>query len=245
MMNMQGEEHFNGGTYYSYHANGPCGARMILQDWIRPWTDPSSNIRSEVEEEGEYLLIGNLNFSTPCDRIEQLAQSIAGPIKSIVFYFDDNGQYNGKCRMEFQRRGACLPAFEGLNRKIVDGRKLAVKMFSNGQPYHPKAKKPNSFQPGILIRNLSYKVTQDDLKGLLEPFGDRVEWINIHRDPNGKPIGHASVGFASMSDAEEAIRLLHDKKHLGRLLKLSPHRIYHKEGSPTTAKSEAAPPPTA
>lgn len=71
----------------------------------------------------------------------------------------------------------------------------------------------------ILISNLDYGVTADDLKDLFQQVGD-VKKTSIHYDRSGRSEGSGDVIFARKGDAEEAI-----KKYNGVELDKKPMRI--------------------
>ncbi|MBE0478686.1 RNA-binding protein [Candidatus Aerophobetes bacterium] len=63
----------------------------------------------------------------------------------------------------------------------------------------------------LYVGNLSYKVTEDDLKDLFKEFG-AVSEINVVTDrATGKPRGFGFVEFSSNEDADKAIKSLNGK----------------------------------
>ncbi|MDR2473723.1 MAG: RNA-binding protein [Tannerella sp.] len=70
----------------------------------------------------------------------------------------------------------------------------------------------------LYFRNLNYRVREDDLKSLLEPYGE-VENVKIVKDRDtGRSRG---FGFAEMPDdnaARQAIEELNEKEFQGRQL---------------------------
>ncbi|XP_043472626.1 RNA-binding protein 28-like isoform X2 [Leptopilina heterotoma] len=67
----------------------------------------------------------------------------------------------------------------------------------------------------IVIRNLSFKITEGDVRRLYEPFGE-IEEINLLRRPDGKPVGCGFVQFKRVTDASKAIFQTNKQEVLGR-----------------------------
>ncbi|XP_051169313.1 RNA-binding protein 28-like [Leptopilina boulardi] len=67
----------------------------------------------------------------------------------------------------------------------------------------------------IVIRNLSFKITEADVRRLYEPFGE-IEEINLLRRPDGKPVGCGFVQFKKVTDASKAIFQTNKQEFLGR-----------------------------
>lgn len=72
----------------------------------------------------------------------------------------------------------------------------------------------------LIVRNLSFKATEDDVKRFYEPFGP-VEEINLLRHPDGKPVGCGFVQFKRVEDASKAIFNTNKKEFLGRPISAS------------------------
>ena len=76
----------------------------------------------------------------------------------------------------------------------------------------------------IYVGNLSYEVTEEDLKLALEQFG-QVESATIIKDKHsGKSKGFGFVEMASKTEGQSAIDGLNDKELKGRKLNLSEAR---------------------
>ena len=67
----------------------------------------------------------------------------------------------------------------------------------------------------IIIRNLSFACTEEDMKTAFAPFGEIVE-VHIPRKPNGHMLGYAFVQFSSYHSARNAIAGLNMKELKGR-----------------------------
>ncbi|XP_074757755.1 RNA-binding protein 28 [Athene noctua] len=81
----------------------------------------------------------------------------------------------------------------------------------------PRAKKPKgpSRKARLIIRNLSFKCSEDDLRSLFSPFGTVLE-VNVPRKPDGKMRGFAFVQLQNVLEAAKALRGLNMKEIKGR-----------------------------
>ncbi|KAK0099071.1 hypothetical protein PV326_008385 [Microctonus aethiopoides] len=69
----------------------------------------------------------------------------------------------------------------------------------------------------IIIRNLSFKVTEDDIRNLYAPYGP-IEQIDLLKRPDGKPVGCGFVQFKRIEDASKAIFNTNKQEFLGRVI---------------------------
>jgi len=73
----------------------------------------------------------------------------------------------------------------------------------------------------MYIGNLSYNVTEDDLKDLFSEFGEVVN-VNIIKDKfSGQSKGFGFVEMPSNSEADKAIKALNGNELKGRNIKVS------------------------
>ena len=76
----------------------------------------------------------------------------------------------------------------------------------------------------IYVGNLSYEVTEEDLKESFEVFGE-VETINVIKDNyTNKSKGFGFVEMSNNADAQSAINGLNDKELKGRTVKVNTAR---------------------
>ena len=76
----------------------------------------------------------------------------------------------------------------------------------------------------IYVGNLSYEVTEDDLKEAFEVFGE-VETVKVLKDyDTGRSKGFGFVEMSNNADAQSAINGLNDKELKGRTLKVNTAR---------------------
>ena len=73
----------------------------------------------------------------------------------------------------------------------------------------------------IYVGNLSYEVTEEDLKESFEVFGE-VETVKVIKDNyTGRSKGFGFVEMSNNADAQSAINGLNDKELKGRTLKVN------------------------
>ena len=76
----------------------------------------------------------------------------------------------------------------------------------------------------IYVGNLSYEVTEEDLKEAFEAFG-QVETVNIIKDKySGQSKGFGFVEMSAKAEADSAIEGLNDTELKGRSLKVNEAR---------------------
>ena len=91
-------------------------------------------------------------------------------------------------------------------------------------------KKEKKVSKRLYVGNLSYKVTEDDLKDLFGEFGTITE-INVITDrETGRPRGFAFVEIDSDDDATKAIDSLNGKTLQDREIVVNEARLRRKSG---------------
>jgi len=76
----------------------------------------------------------------------------------------------------------------------------------------------------LYVGNLSYKVTEDDLKDLFKEFGAVTEVSLITDRATGRSRGFGFVEFSSSDDADKAIKSCNGKLVQGRKIVVSEAR---------------------
>ncbi|KYN22776.1 PREDICTED: RNA-binding protein 28 [Trachymyrmex cornetzi] len=66
----------------------------------------------------------------------------------------------------------------------------------------------------IIVKNLSFKATEEDVRRFYEPFGE-IKEINFMKRPDGNPVG-CFIDFKRVEDASKAIFNTNKKEFLGR-----------------------------
>ncbi|NXJ58537.1 RBM28 protein, partial [Spizaetus tyrannus] len=82
-------------------------------------------------------------------------------------------------------------------------------------PPRPKKPRAASRKARLIVRNLSFKCSEDDLRSLFSPFGTVLE-VNIPRKADGKMRGFAFVQLRNMLEAAKALRGMNMREIKGR-----------------------------
>ncbi|MCB2145932.1 MAG: RNA-binding protein [Deltaproteobacteria bacterium] len=76
----------------------------------------------------------------------------------------------------------------------------------------------------IYVGNLSFDVTEDDLRSAFEAFG-KVDTVNIIKDrDSGRPKGFGFVEMSSGEEAKKAIEAMNGKEFKGRAMNVNEAR---------------------
>lgn len=183
------------------------------------------------------LFVGSLPASASNERLEEIFSEI-GPVKQC-FVVRDKG--TEKCRgfgyvtfsmeEDAQRAMKDVKEFDGkklsisvAKKKIKDKRKTAPKEPAPAPVSAPAPKENEEKTKGIrkthlkarlIIRNLSFKCSEDDLKEVFSKFGT-VRENKIALKPDGKMRGFAFVQFKNVSEAAKALTAMNLKEIKGR-----------------------------
>lgn len=180
---------------------------------------------------GLTLFVGRLPPSARSEQLEELFSQV-GPVKQC-FVVTEKG--SKACRgfgyvtfsmlEDVQRALKEITTFEG--RKInvtVAKKKLRNKSKEKGKTENsespkkelkPKKAKVADKKARLIIRNLSFKCSEDDLKTVFSQFGTILE-VNIPRKPDGKMRGFAFVQFKNLLEAGKALKGMNMKEIKGR-----------------------------
>ncbi|CAF0926192.1 unnamed protein product [Didymodactylos carnosus] len=115
-----------------------------------------------------------------------------------------------------------------LNNKVID-KKLTKKKFKTN---NKKPKQPVDFEvkvPRIIVRNLSFKATEDVLKKTFEKCGEIIAVSLVVK--NGIPKGFGFITFVDLKNAETAVQTMNGKNILGRPIAVDwslPKNIYER-----------------
>ncbi|KAM6283528.1 LOW QUALITY PROTEIN: RNA-binding protein 28 [Spheniscus humboldti] len=82
-------------------------------------------------------------------------------------------------------------------------------------PPRPKKPRAASKKARLIVRNLSFKCSEDDLRSLFSPFGTVLE-VNVPRKPDGKMRGFAFVQLRNVLEAAKALRGMNMREIKGR-----------------------------
>ncbi|XP_067603015.1 RNA-binding protein 28 [Pseudorca crassidens] len=180
---------------------------------------------------GLTLFVGRLPPSARSEQLEELFSQV-GPVKQC-FVVTEKG--SKACRgfgyvtfsmlEDVQRALKEITTFEGCKITVtVAKKKLRNKSKEKGKTENSKSPK-KELQPKkakvadkkarLIIRNLSFKCSEDDLKTVFAQFGAVLE-VNIPRKPDGKMRGFAFVQFKNLLEAGKALKSMNMKEIKGR-----------------------------
>lgn len=128
-------------------------------------------------------------------------------------------------REDVQRALKEITTFEGCKINVsVAKKKLRNKSKEKGgnensespkKEQKPKKAKVADKKARLIIRNLSFKCSEDDLKTIFAQYGAVLE-VNIPRKPDGKMRGFAFVQFKNLLEAGKALKSMNMKEIKGR-----------------------------
>ncbi|XP_023592853.1 RNA-binding protein 28 isoform X1 [Trichechus manatus latirostris] len=180
---------------------------------------------------GLTLFVGRLPPSARSEQLEELFSQV-GPVKQC-FVVTEKG--SKACRgfgyvtfsmlEDVQRALKEITTFEGCKINVtVAKRKLKHKSKEKGKNENlespkkvlkPKKAKMADKKARLIIRNLSFKCSEDDLRTVFAQFGAVLE-VNIPRKPDGKMRGFAFVQFKNLLEAGKALKGMNMKEIKGR-----------------------------
>ncbi|KAM9352380.1 RNA-binding protein 28 [Symphorus nematophorus] len=177
------------------------------------------------------IFVGSLPTSASNERLEEIFSEI-GPVKQC-FVVREKG--TEKCRgfgyvtysmeEDAQRALKEIKDYDGkklslsvAKKKIKDKKKSAPKEPAAAPKEHlqkSKGFRKNALKARLIIRNLSFKCSENDLKEVCSKFGTVLE-SKIPLKPDGKMRGFAFVLFKTVSQAARALNALNLKEIKGR-----------------------------
>ncbi|XP_063164427.1 RNA-binding protein 28 [Candoia aspera] len=96
-------------------------------------------------------------------------------------------------------------------RRRTDGRSSDAPPEAPQQAQRPPKARGPSKKARLIVRNLSFKCTEDDLKSVFAPFGTVLE-ATLPRKPDGKLRGFAFVQFRNVLEAGKALKGMNMKE---------------------------------
>ncbi|XP_004398110.1 PREDICTED: RNA-binding protein 28 [Odobenus rosmarus divergens] len=180
---------------------------------------------------GLTLFVGRLPPSARSEQLEELFSQV-GPVKQC-FVVTEKG--SKACRgfgyvtfsmlEDVQRALKEITTFEGCKINVTIAKKKQRNKSKekgeneNSEPpkkeLKPKKPKVADKKARLIIRNLSFKCSEDDLKTVFAQYGAVLE-VNIPRKPDGKMRGFAFVQFKNLLEAGKALKSMNMKEIKGR-----------------------------
>ncbi|KAK1335168.1 hypothetical protein QTO34_004749 [Cnephaeus nilssonii] len=180
---------------------------------------------------GLTLFVGRLPPSARSEQLEELFSQV-GPVKQCFVVTEKGskacrgfGYVTFSMREDVQRALKEITTFEGCKINVsVAKKKLRNKSKEKGgnensespkKEQKPKKAKVADKKARLIIRNLSFKCSEDDLKTIFAQYGAVLE-VNIPRKPDGKMRGFAFVQFKNLLEAGKALKSMNMKEIKGR-----------------------------
>ncbi|XP_027984872.2 RNA-binding protein 28 [Eptesicus fuscus] len=180
---------------------------------------------------GLTLFVGRLPPSARSEQLEELFSQV-GPVKQCFVVTEKGskacrgfGYVTFSMREDVQRALKEITTFEGCKINVsVAKKKLRNKSKEKGgnensespkKERKPKKAKVADKKARLIIRNLSFKCSEDDLKTIFAQYGAVLE-VNIPRKPDGKMRGFAFVQFKNLLEAGKALKSMNMKEIKGR-----------------------------
>ncbi|KAG7523249.1 RNA-binding protein 28 isoform X2 [Solea senegalensis] len=171
------------------------------------------------------LFVASLPDTATNQRLEEIFSEI-GPVKQC-FVVKEKG--TEKCRgfgyVTYSMEDDAQQALKTI--KLYDGQRISVSVAKKKTNDNKKIAAPkeneekskgfrkNQLKARLIIRNLSFKCSEDDLKGVFAKFGTVLE-SKIPLKPDGKMRGFAFVMFKTMPQAAKALNAMNLKEIKGR-----------------------------
>uniref|UniRef100_A0A7N8Y6Y6 RNA binding motif protein 28 n=1 Tax=Mastacembelus armatus TaxID=205130 RepID=A0A7N8Y6Y6_9TELE len=156
------------------------------------------------------IFVGSLPASASNERLEEIFCEI-GPVKQC-FVVRDKGieRCRGFGYVTYSMEEDAQRALKEITE--YDGKRISLSVEKEQQP---KGFKKKLLKARLIIRNLSFKCSEDDLKQVFDKFGTVLE-AKIALKPDGKKRGFAFVGFKNVSQAAVALKAMNMKEIKGR-----------------------------
>uniref|UniRef100_A0A7N9AKY4 RNA-binding protein 28 n=1 Tax=Mastacembelus armatus TaxID=205130 RepID=A0A7N9AKY4_9TELE len=185
------------------------------------------------------IFVGSLPASASNERLEEIFCEI-GPVKQCFVVRDKGiercrgfGYVTYSMEEDAQRALKEITEYDGkrislsvAKKKLKEKRKIGnvtktahgtdlILLAPKEKEQQPKGFKKKLLKARLIIRNLSFKCSEDDLKQVFDKFGTVLE-AKIALKPDGKKRGFAFVGFKNVSQAAVALKAMNMKEIKGR-----------------------------
>lgn len=183
--------------------------------------DDQKDYQNERPKLYEVFFMGASSETTE-DEIRSHFES-CGEIAFVKMLMRD-GQVNGRGFVKFSEEDAQKKALN-LNESDFNGRTLKVELPKNkatlggGGARDSRPHEPGEPNTSIMVRNLSYNLSEDDLSDFFKDCGD-VKGARILTDDVGKSRGFGFIDFYKLEDAVKAVAK-HDSECGGRNIRIN------------------------
>ncbi|PKS08241.1 hypothetical protein jhhlp_005183 [Lomentospora prolificans] len=174
------------------------------------------------------LYVRNLNFATTTEELANAFSSLDGFVSARVKTKTDSkkpGQIlsMGFGFVEFRTKPQAMAAIKAMDGAVLAGHTLAVKASHRGldaaeeRRRQDAAKKLANMRTKIVIKNLPFEATKNDVRALFSTHGE-LRAVRVPKKFNHQSRGFAFAEFVTPREAENAVSALKDTHLLGRKL---------------------------
>ncbi|KAH7391303.1 hypothetical protein BKA64DRAFT_677294 [Cadophora sp. MPI-SDFR-AT-0126] len=174
------------------------------------------------------LFVRNLNFTTTSDVLTEAFQPLDGFISARVKTKTDPkkpGQVlsMGFGFLEFRSKAQAQAALTAMNGHVLEDHKLLIKASHKGldaaeeKKREENAKKQGGKRTKIIIKNLPFQATKQDVRALFGAYG-QLRSVRVPKKFDHTTRGFAFASFITAREAENALEALKDTHLLGRRL---------------------------
>jgi len=200
-------------------------------------TDPKLSASDLLEPEDapetadtSTLFVRNLNFTTTTDRLTETFKPLEGFMSARVNTKTDSKKPGQVLSMgfgfiEFKSKSQAQAALKAMDGYELDAHKLLIKASHRGldaaeeRKKGDRAKKLAGRRTKIIIKNLPFEATKEDLRNLFGSYG-QLRTLRIPKKFDHSTRGFAFADFTTAREAENALEALKDTHLLGRRLVL-------------------------
>jgi len=175
------------------------------------------------------LFVRNLNFITTSQRLTDVFKSLDGFLSARVNTKTDPkkpGQVlsMGFGFLEFRGKAQAQAALKVMDGYSLDNHKLVIKASHKGldaaeERKKDKAKKMAGKNTKIIIKNLPFEASKNDIRTLFSSYG-QLRSVRVPKKFDHSTRGFAFADFVTAREAENALEALKDTHLLGRRLVL-------------------------
>lgn len=164
--------------------------------------------------------------------------SHVGRVEDIRLIRDQRTQKSkGLCYVEFFDRES-VPKAVSLTGQLIGGYPIAIQHQEMKKEEEVKAA-PASNAMKLYVGSLHFEVTSADLEPVFSAFGE-LDFIDIHKDEEGKSKGFGFVQYKNEADAKSALEALDGLDIAGRPIKVG---AVETDETPATSAPGFVPPP--
>lgn len=174
------------------------------------------------------LFVRNLNFTTTSDVLTEAFQPLDGFISARVKTKTDPkkpGQVlsMGFGFLEFRSKAQAQAALTAMDGHVLEDHKLLIKASHKGldaaeeKKREDNAKKQAGKRTKIIIKNLPFQATKQDIRSLFGAYG-QLRSVRVPKRFDHTTRGFAFANFITAREAENALEALKDTHLLGRRL---------------------------